>query len=369
MTLKQLLEKLAVLRKERTALFTKMTESFADDDVKAYEDKLEEIQKVEYAITEAQRTENEGSLEEGARRDLEDNAGRIDDEAKIFITKIKEAVAVGSTYTGLVPSTVAADIIRKRESYGKLRSRCRRMSLAGDFTIAVDADQVVAEYVGEAQPIPEDEPSLDMVTFSAYKLGVLVKVSEEFLADIAVDALGWLTENVARAFAKKEDTEIIKGTGKGVNHITGILTVVTENAITADSATEITLDEIKSLIAALGDYKDGAVLLMNSATKLQLSLLKDLNGQYYFPPQAELKQIQDLPIITLGDIDGPTAGKRAVIAANLNFYQIVDRQGLKVNVLNELYAETDQKGIKATERLDGNVLLPDAFKVLRMAVA
>jgi HK97 family phage major capsid protein len=369
MDLKALLEKLAALRKERAGLFKIMTESFKDEDVKAYETKVKEIQQVEYAITEAQRTAGEGSLDEGARRELEESSGKIDDEAKNFITKIKEAVAVGSTYTGIVPSTVASSILLKRESYGKLRGRCRRMSLAGDFTIAVDADQVVAEYVGEAQPIPEDEPSLDMVTFSAYKLGVLVKVSEEFLSDVAVDALGWLTDNVARAFAKKEDTEIIKGTGKGANHITGILTAVAANAVTALSATVITLDEIKTLIAALGDYKDGSVLIMNSATKLQVSLLKDENGQYYFPPQAELKQIEDLPIVTLGDVDAAAAGKRAVIAANLNFYQIVDRQGLKVSVLNELYAETDQKGIKATERVDGNVLLADAFKILKMAAA
>ncbi|MEA5032311.1 MAG: phage major capsid protein [Sphaerochaeta sp.] len=369
MDLKALLEKLAALRKERASLFKVMTDSFKDEDVKAYESKVKEIQQVEFAVTEAQRIEKEGSLDEAAQRSIEDGKGALDDEAKTFITKIREAVAVGTAYTGIVPSTVASEIIKKRESYGKLRGRCRRMTLAGDLTIAVDADQVIAEYVGEAQPIPESDPSLDMVKFSAYKLGVLVKVSEEFIADVAVDALGWLTENIARAFAKKEDLEIIKGTGSGANHITGILTAVTANAITAASATDITLDEVKSLIAALGDYKDGAVLIMNSATKLALSLLKDNNGQYYFPPQSELKQIADLPIVTLNAVDAAAAGKRAIIAANLNYYQLVDRQGLSVKVLNELYAATDQKGIKATERVDGNVLLPDAFQVLKMKAA
>ena len=189
-------------------------------------------------------------------------------------------------------------------------------------------------------------------------------MSEEFITDVAIDAIAWLVENLSRAFAKKEDTEIIKGTGSGDKHMTGILTAVTANAITSASATAITLDEIKRLIGSMKDYATGAVLIMNSATKTELSLLKDTTGQYYFPPQTELTSIQGKEIITLDDVDAMGAGKRAIIAANLSYYQIVDRQGMKLTVLNELYAETDQKGIKGTERLDGNVLRSEAFKVL-----
>ena len=358
------MEKLAALRLERTALFNTMTESFKDEDVKAYEDKVKEIQQVEYALTEAERIEKEGSLDEGAQKAIEDNKNVIDDEAKNFVQKLKEAIAVGTTYTSLVPTTVASQIVKKREQFGKLRGRCRKMVLAGDYTVAIDGDQVTADYVAEGAAIPEGDASLNMVNFSAYKLGVLLKVSEEFIADVAVDALGWLTDNIARAFAKKEDTEIIKGTGSGANHITGILTTVTTNALTTASATAITLDEVKKLISALGDYKDGSVLIMNSSTRLTLSLLKDSNGQYYFPPQSPLKEIEGVPIIELSDVDAIAAGKRTIIAANLSYYQIVDRLGMNIKVLNELYAATDQKGIKATERTDGKVLLADAFKVL-----
>jgi len=368
MTLKELKAKLSDLRRERAELFKTMTESFKDEDVKAYEDKLKEIQKVEYALTEAERVEKENTLDEGGESIVKDKT-KLDDEAKTFLNQLKDAVSVGSTYTGLVPTTVASEIVKKRESYGKLRGRCRKMTLAGDYTVAVDGDQVTASYTAEADALTEGTPSLNIVKFSAYKLGVLVKVSEEFLADVAVDALGWLTDNIARAFAKKEDTEIIKGTGSGDDHITGILTSVTANAVTAAAVGAVTLDEVKQLISALGDYKDGAVLIMNSATRLAISLLKDDYGQYYFPPQAALKDIEGVPIVELSDVDAMAAGKRAIIAANLSYYQLVDRQSMSVKVLNELYAANDQKGIKATERVDGKILLSDAFKVLVMAAA
>ena len=370
MTAKQLREKLAALRKERKSLFEKLTDGYKAEDLAAYETKAKEIHDTEYALTEAERIELDDRMDEDAAKALEDgNREKITDEEKKFLASIRDAVAVGSTYTGLIPSTIASEIIKKRESYGKLRSRCRRITLAGDYTIAIDGDQVTAEYVGEGGQIPEKTPSMGKVTFTAYKLGVLVKVTEEFMADVAVDAIAWLTENISRAFAKKEDTEIIKGTGSGDSHITGILKVVTANAITTAAADEITLDEVKRLIGSLGEYASGAVLIMNAATRLELSLLKDENGQYYFPPQTELTSIQGKEIITLDDVDAMAAGKRAIIAANLSYYQLVDRQGLKLTVLNELYAETDEKGIKATERLDGNVLRPEAFKVLACKAA
>jgi len=370
MTARQLREKLAQLRKERKGLFEKMTDGYKAEDVSAYEEKAKEIHDTEYALTEAERIELDDRLDDEAAKALQDGSReKITDEEKKFITAIRDAVAVGNTYTGLVPSTIASEIVKKRESYGKLRSRCRRITLSGDYTIAIDGDQVTAEYVGEGQKIPEKTPGLGKVTFTAYKLGVLVKVTEEFMADVAVDAIAWLVENISRAFAKKEDTEILKGTGSGDSHITGILTVVETNAITSAAADVITLDEIKRLIGALGEYASGAVLIMNAATKTEISLLKDENGQYYFPPMAELTAIQGKEIITLDDVDAIGAGKRAIIAANLSYYQLVDRQNMKMTVLNELYAETDEKGIKATERLDGNVLRPEAFAVLACKAA
>ena len=100
------------------------------------------------------------------------------------------------------------------------------MSFAGNYTVAVDGDQATATYVDEAGNIGDVEstPSLNLVTFSAYKLAALIKVSNEFLDDVAVDAMSWLTDNIARAFAKKEDLEILKGAGATSNNIEGILT-------------------------------------------------------------------------------------------------------------------------------------------------
>ena len=365
MTLKQLKEKLMALQAKQMESFTSMVESGTDENIKAYEDSIKICKVIEAQIN---AMEKETLANEGAPAGTEAQGGLTED-SKAFIKKIQEAVAVGSSYAGLIPTTIASEIIKKREQYGKLRPLCRKMTLKGDYTVAIDGDQVTVEYVGEAGAIPEKNASLSLVNFSAYKLGALVKVSHEFLTDLAINAMTWLTDNIARAFAKKEDDEILNGTGSVNSHITGILTTVTANAVTALSKTEVTLDEVKTLIGTLGDYAEGSVLIMSEATRTALSLLKDKNDQYYFPIQSDLKEIQGRKIVT--SVYMPTMGisARAIIACNMDYYMLIDRETMDIKVLNELFAVNDQKGIIGIERVDGKVLVADAFKVLKMAVA
>jgi HK97 family phage major capsid protein len=305
------------------------------------------------------------TIEEGAE------GTRTFTEASVsFLKKIKEALAVGSTYTGLVPTEIASEIIKKREQFGKFRPLCRKMSFAGNYTVAVDGDQATATYVDEAGNIGDVEstPSLNLVTFSAYKLAALIKVSNEFLDDVAVDAMSWLTDNIARAFAKKEDLEILKGAGATSNNIEGILTKLnTSTDASAAAKSTLTLEEVKGLIDLLGDYKAGAVLIMHPTTKSKIKLMKDDVGQYYFPIQSDLTEVEGLKIVTSTDMAAiGDAGARVIIAANMSYYQLVDRKQMDVKVLNELFALSDQKGIVGIERVDGKVLLTDAFKVLKM---
>jgi len=58
-----------------------------------------------------------------------------------------------------------------------------------------------------------------------------------------------------------------------------------------------------------------------------------------------------------------------VAFGDFNYYWIADRRDIRFRVLNELYAERDQIGFFATERIDGKLILPEAIKLLKMAGA
>ena len=109
------------------------------------------------------------------------------------------------------------------------------------------------------------------------------------------------------------------------------------------------------------------MLIMHPTTKSKIKLMKDDVGQYYFPIQSDLTEIEGLKIVTSTDMAAiGDASARVIIAANMSYYQLVDRKQMDVKVLNELFALSDQKGIVGIERVDGKVLLTDAFKVLKM---
>ena len=51
---------------------------------------------------------------------------------------------------------------------------------------------------------------------------------------------------------------------------------------------------------------------------------------------------------------------------DFSYYWLADRQGRSFQRLNELYAATGQVGFKATQRVDGKLILAEAIKVLQM---
>ncbi len=365
--LKKLKEKLAELQAKQMEAFNSMLETSNDETIKAYEAMIKACKVVEDQISNLEQKEAAKKPAPAIVTEGEEAQDGLDEESRAFMTALSEAVAVGANYSALVPATIAEQIVMKREAYGKLRPLCRKINLAGDYVVAIDGDQVVADYIGEAGKFTDKDASVEMVSFSAYKLGAMVKVSSEFLTDVVVNGITWLTDNIARAFAKKEDAEILAGSGSVNSHITGILTAVEDNAVTAGAVDSVTVDEILELIAELGEYAEGAVLLMNAATKGKIRSLKDESGQYYFPLGVPFNEIEGHKIVTCATLPKMAAGTRAIIAANMDFYQLVDREGIDIQVFSELYAENDQKGIRGKERIDGKPLVADAFKVLVMA--
>ena len=56
------------------------------------------------------------------------------------------------------------------------------------------------------------------------------------------------------------------------------------------------------------------------------------------------------------------AGKKVILFGDFNSYWIADRQGRSFQRLNELFAVTGQVGFRATQRVDGRLVLAEAMK-------
>ena len=365
-----------MLIKMREQLAKKVEESFAkfmetanDDDVKNFKNYEEQLARVEeqLAAIEAQELKEAGKT---VVVDEEKNQ-KYSKESREWAKKVTEAIAVGSTYTSLIPAEISRLVVEKLNDYGRIYSRTTKHLISGTYTFAVEGTEASVAYVAEAGSVTETTPSLTPVTLSAYNLAALVKLSKEVVRDPAVNFLDWVITALGKGFAKKMDAEILVGTGSANDHITGIITALAAETYTPHVVTDTTAlgaftwANLKALMSKLGEYRNGGVLIMQQATADYIHEFKD-NGDYIFDQNRPLDSIWGMPVIICSQMDAMgTDGNYPVLAANLAYYHVGIRQDIEANVLNELYAATRQVGVVADMRVDGKPALTDAFAVLK----
>ena len=242
-------------------------------------------------------------------------------------------------------------------------------SNSGDRKIPVVASKGTASWIDEEGLYPESDDSFGQISLSAFKLGTLIKVSEELLNDSAFDLEGYIAREFGRRMGSKEEEAFF--TGDAVGKPTGILAATggAQVGVTAASATAITADEIIDLYYSLRvPYRKNAVWLMSDTTVSALRKLKDGNGQYLWEPSMVAgtpNKILGCEVITSSYMPTAAAGAKSVAFGDFTYYWIADRQGRTFKRLNELYATTGQVGFLGNQRVDGKLILPEAIKVLK----
>ncbi len=217
----------------------------------------------------------------------------------------------------------------------------------------------------------EAEPTIGQVVFTPFKFTRLTRVSEELLADAAFDV--WkqvLHPYFVRAFALAENYYFTVGTGS--NQPQGVVTAAPVGK-TAASTSAITADDIIDLYHSLNHlYREKAVWMMHDQTAAVIRKLKDSTGQYIWQPGLAAGQPDTLlgrPVITNNFMPTIAAGAKVIIFGDFRYYWVVERAGMEIKRLDELYAATGHIGFAAYMRVDGRVVLPEAFTSLRMATA
>ena len=244
---------------------------------------------------------------------------------------------------------------------------------SGDRKIPVVASKGTASWIDEEGSIPESDDAFGQVSIGAYKLGTIIKVSEELLADSVFDLESYITNEFARRIGSKEEDAFFNGDGTGKPN--GILnsTGGAQVEITTASAASITVDNIIDLFYSLNaPYRKNAIWLLNDSTVKAVRKLKDGQGQYLWQPSLTAgapDMILGRPVQTSAFMPKIAASAKTIAFGDLSYYWIADRQGRSFKRLGELYAATGQVGFLATQRVDGRLILPEAIKVLQQKTA
>ena len=320
------------------------------------------------------------SKPDGAKMEMK--TGRASDEykknfwnalrSKYPLPSVTNALQVGTDSEGgyLVPDEFERTLIEALEEENIFRRIATVIhSNSGDRKIPVVASKGTAGWIDEEGLYPESDDSFGQLSLGAYKLGTMIKISEELLNDSAFDMEGYLTRECARRIGTKEEEAFFKGDGTGKP--LGLLADSggADIGVTTTGAS-ITADDVIDLYYSLRvPYRKKAKWIMNDSTVSALRKLKDQNGQYLWQPSLVAgtpNTILGCEVISSPFMPSIATGEKAIAFGDYSYYWIADRQGRTFKRLNELFATTGQVGFLGAQRVDGKLILPEAIKVLKL---
>jgi HK97 family phage major capsid protein len=312
----------------------------------------------------------------------EEKKGRASDEYKKAFwntmrnnttPEIRNSLKIGTDSEGgyLVPDEFEKTLVEGLLEENIFRTLATIINTSsGDRKIPVVASKGNASWVDEEAPIPESDDSFGQISIGAFKLATIIKISEELLNDSVFNLESYIAKEFARRIGSAEEEAFLIGNGTG--RPTGIFNATggAGVGVTASTQSTIKIDEVIDLFYSLkSPYRKKATFIMNDSTVKEIRKLKDGNGQYIWQPSitaGEPDTILNRPVKTSSYVPGLAAGAKPIAFGDFSYYWIADRQGRSFQRLNELYAVTGQIGFKASQRVDGKLILPEAIKVLQM---
>ena len=370
-----------MLSEEDTATYDKM-----EQDVMNLGKEIERLERqaaIDAELSKATSTPLTGKPGAKMGKDEVEKTGRASDEykgsfwnamrVKAPMPSVLNALQEGTDSEGgyLVPDEFERTLVEALEEENVFRTLAHVIKTSsGDRKIPVVASKGTASWVDEEGAYTESDDAFSQVSIGAYKLGTMIKVSEELLADSVFDLEAYISKEFARRIGAREEESFFNGDGKGKP--LGILAAKdgAEVGVTAASATAITADEVIDLFYSLkAPYRKNAVWVLNDATVKQIRKLKDSTGQYLWQPSLVAgtpDTILGRPVKTSAFMPTAAAGAKTIAFGDFKYYWIADRQGRTFKKLSELYAANGQVGFMGTQRVDGKLILPEAIKVLQM---
>lgn len=279
----------------------------------------------------------------------------------------------------LVPEDLEAEILRSTPEITVMRGIATVRPTVRDRVRRRALDEVSTGW-GKletgAQTLVDSMPGVPTEDFTYIEdLYGLAKIGEDEFDDSDVNLEGFVRDSFTRACGEAEDKAFTVGTGHALSQPIGVMTAGGGVAsVTAAAAAVVGIDDFLKLVYAVpAQYTRNAAFVVASSTELAVRSLKDTTGNYMWQPAVAAGRPNTFlgyPMYRQDDVAAVAAAK--AVAAFGDFavgYRVYDRLGMTVQRLNELYAEQGMVGFKIRKRVGGDVVRPDALRLLTTATA
>ena len=275
------------------------------------------------------------------------------------------AMTVGVDVDGgfTVPVQYQNTVIQKLNALSATRSISSVMSTSSTTNIPTEGDAPAFNWIDEGGTYGETKSTFGNVELNAWKLGGIIKVSRELLADTAINFEAYMAGQIAKGIDKAESPAF--AIGDGVKKPTGYVTSATVGvSSTTASGIAVTADEIIDIYYDLKEeYRKNATWRMTDGTLKAIDKLKDGNGNYLVTTFSDgtMPKIKGCPVVIDNSMPEIGLSNKFIVLGDFSYYQIADRGAMTIQRLNELYAGTGMVGFQVTVRLDAKTTIPEAF--------
>lgn len=268
----------------------------------------------------------------------------------------------------LVPEQFESTIIRLVESFGILQQFARIWPMSAEVDhIPRREGGLTVTYPGEGLAITKSDLTLGQITLTAVKRATLTAISSELNEDSAISLAELMSQEIALAFAQKQDDDGFNGDGSGAfGGVSGLDDALLAGSTVDAAATHVgfeTLEfvDFEETIGRLPDFADNErtawfihktgyaksmMRLMNAAggnTKLTIA---DANGR-------ERPMFLDYPVVFTNVMPSVSAvSTNLMYLGDLNSsIALGTRRGVTIKSSDQHFFNTDQLAVRATERI------------------
>ena len=241
--------------------------------------------------------------------------------------------------------------------------------------IATDAEDT--DWVGEIDSAPEEDTiAFGRREFKPNRLAKSLKISRTLMRHAAL-AEPTLTRAIVQKVGVTQEKAYL--TGNGSSKPLGIFTasndgIPTTRDVAVGSTSGLTSDGMINVKMALkAQYRKNAVWVMHRDIVKEAMKLKDSDNHYIW----QLSLIPNTPDTLLGHPvyesefapNTISSGTYGAVFGDFDYYWICDCDLLEIQVLNELYALTNQTGYVVNYAGDGAPVLGEAFARLKFSAS
>lgn len=346
--------------------------------------KAEELTQKIKAIDATYRAEEEKAILAAAPKAVPvDGAVSSDEgaqaEERAFVEYIRDAKTAElrsdvnltkSANGAIIPTSIVNKIISKVKEISPLYALATKYNISGTITIPYYDESTTAitmAYATEFTELESHVGSFTSIQLSGYLAGALTKLSLSLINNSQFDVVGYIVEKMSAAIAEWVEKELIHGSS---GKITGLSGIGTDMTVTAVSSTAVTADELMDVQEKVIDaFQNGAIWIMNRATRAAIRKLKDSDGNYLLNRDVSAKWGYTLfgkDVYTSDNVDAIAADKVVAFYGDFSGLAVKLSEDASIQVLREKFATQHAVGVVAWMEMDAKIENAQKIACLKM---